>query len=246
MKYFNVKNGLTAGNITLDSTSGNINGTNLSVTGNSRLGNISNINITGGSTGQVISTDGQGNLTFTTVQVTQSSSPMPTYVAEGNTLLIPSNFQGLFGYPITIDGDLEVDGVLYDVTSSGPVGTTGTLQYKNQGDFDSVYTTNFANGILSLGSNSNVSITGGSNGQILTTDGKGNLSWTNTVGASGPSETLISLTITGNTSLGNVSNISILGGTANSVLSTDGIGNLNWEPATRARARAMTMSILLG
>ena len=36
------------------------------------------------------------------------------------------------------------------------------------------------------------------------------------------------LTVTGNTSLGNVGNVSITGGTANYVLQTDGTGNLSW------------------
>jgi hypothetical protein len=40
---------------------------NLSVSGNSNLGAISTVIITGGSNGQFITTDGAGNLSFTTV-----------------------------------------------------------------------------------------------------------------------------------------------------------------------------------
>ena len=39
---------------------------------------------------------------------------------------------------------------------------------------------------------------------------------------------LLSLTVAGNSNLGNVGNVKILGGNANFVLSTDGLGNLNW------------------
>jgi hypothetical protein len=42
--------------------------------------------------------------------------------------------------------------------------------------------------------------------------------------------TLTSLNVNGVANLGNVSNIKILGGTANYVLSTDGTGNLSWVP----------------
>ncbi len=40
--------------------------------------------------------------------------------------------------------------------------------------------------------------------------------------------TLTTLAVTGTANLGNVSNVKILGGTSNYVLSTDGTGNLNW------------------
>lgn len=63
-KYFNVKNGLSAGNITLDASSGNISTTNISVTNISNLGNVGNVKITGGSSGQLLRTDGLGNLTW--------------------------------------------------------------------------------------------------------------------------------------------------------------------------------------
>ena len=66
-----VKNGLAAGPILLDAASGNITGTNSSLTGNlsvtglSNLGNIGNVKITGGTNGYVLSTDGLGNLSWT-------------------------------------------------------------------------------------------------------------------------------------------------------------------------------------
>ena len=70
IKYFNVKNGLLTGNITLNAGNGNVVANtfvgNLSVTDLANLGSVSNVKIQGGSTGQVLSTDGSGNLSWIT------------------------------------------------------------------------------------------------------------------------------------------------------------------------------------
>jgi len=189
-KNFVVKNGITTGNITLDATSGNITGTNLSVTGNSNLGAVANVHITGGTTGQAIITDGAGNLTFGNVTVAADPAPMPTYIPVGDVITISANYQGLFGYPITIDGTMTVDGVLIDINdnrSEGggtPGGSTTQLQYNNAGSFGGISTATYSGGQLSLGSNAQVKITGGTTGQVLSTDGAGNLSWTTGGGGS--------------------------------------------------------------
>lgn len=146
LKYFNVKNGLTTGAITLDSSTGNTTTTNLSVTGKSNLGNVANVTITGGSSGYVLKTDGAGNLSFTNPVDTQSPAPMPTYIGSANTLTISANYQGIFGYPITVDGTLVVDGVLVDVNDATvPAGNTGYVQYNDGsntmgGDANFIYT----------------------------------------------------------------------------------------------------------
>lgn len=131
-KNFVVKNGITTGNITLDATSGNITGTNLSVTGISDLGAIANVIITGGSSGQAIITDGSGNLTFGNVSVAADPAPMPTYIAVGDTVTISANYQGIFGYPITVDGTIVVDGIMVDVNDATvPAGSLNYVQYNN-------------------------------------------------------------------------------------------------------------------
>jgi hypothetical protein len=114
-KYFNVKTGITSGNITLDADSGNVSATNLTVTGSSNLGNIGNITITGGTSGQVVTTDGAGNLSFTSPSSMASPAPMPYYIFTGEIYTIPVYFQGLFGTPITIEGTLDVEGILVEV-----------------------------------------------------------------------------------------------------------------------------------
>lgn len=85
----------------------------LNVTGVANLGNIGNVKILGGTEGQIISTDGNGNLSFTTFST--SSGMMPYYIPDGETYTVLANKQGLFSIPITIDGTLEVEGILVQV-----------------------------------------------------------------------------------------------------------------------------------
>lgn len=67
-KNFVVKNGLTTGNIILDASSSNITANvvvaNLSVPATANLGAVGNITITGGSSGQVLQTNGSGSLSW--------------------------------------------------------------------------------------------------------------------------------------------------------------------------------------
>ncbi len=63
-KYFNVKHGLITGNITLDATNNSISSTNLTVYNSSNLGNISNVTITGGNSGYILTTNGAGVLSW--------------------------------------------------------------------------------------------------------------------------------------------------------------------------------------
>jgi len=100
--------------LTITETGANVAGT-LNVTGVSNLGPIGNVTITGGTNGQLVQTDGNGNLTFIDPAVNDSAAPMPFYIPVGNTYYIPNNFQGLFTVPIEIDGALEVSGILAEV-----------------------------------------------------------------------------------------------------------------------------------
>ena len=164
-KNFVVKNGITTGSITLDAASGNINAANasltanLSVTGISNLGAIGNVKITGGTSGQAIVTDGSGNLTFANSSSIPSPAPMPTYVAPEDTVTISANYQGLFGYPITIDGTLTVDGILIDVNDNradgggngSPGGLDTQVQFNDASSFggNAGFTFNKTTGVFS-------------------------------------------------------------------------------------------------
>lgn len=112
-KYFNVKNGLSAGNINLHASNATVSTENLTVSGESDLGSVSNVTITGGTSGQVLTTDGAGNLSFSSGS--QSPAPMPYQIDTGVEVIIPLYYQGLFSVPITIDGSLEINGILVEV-----------------------------------------------------------------------------------------------------------------------------------
>jgi hypothetical protein len=146
----NVGNTVTAANTAFigttittgaDTTAGTITGTwtitgNTSFTGaNVSLGSNANVKITGGSTGQVLTTDGSGNLSW-----------VPTGTAT-TAQTVTNNAQP----------NITSTGTLTEISVSGNASFTG------------------AN--VSLGSNANVKVTGGSTGQVLQTDGTGNLSW---------------------------------------------------------------------
>lgn len=122
LKYFNVKNGLSTGGVLVSD-------------GNVTLGTVANVHISGGSDGYLLSTNGSGTLSWVDAASTQSASPMPTIINDGDTLTIPEFYQGLFGVAITVDGNLEIDGILIDVSGQGPAGTTGQVQFNGNADF---------------------------------------------------------------------------------------------------------------
>jgi hypothetical protein len=67
LRPFNSVAGITVGNdpqTTVILANGDITTTNITVSGVSNLGPIGNVIITGGTSGQVITTDGTGNLTL--------------------------------------------------------------------------------------------------------------------------------------------------------------------------------------
>lgn len=100
-----------SGNIIVANAS--VNTLDLNVTGISNLGPVTNVKITGGLSGQALTTDGAGNLSFSSID--QSGTMMPYFIPAGEVYTVPTNRQGLFHLPITIEGTLEVTGVLIQV-----------------------------------------------------------------------------------------------------------------------------------
>lgn len=117
LKPLNALDGLSvsANNIQIVFANGHVAAASLVVSGTTDLGPVSNVTITGGTSGQVLSTDGAGNLSFTTVS-SGGGGQMPYYIPSGETYTVEENKQGLFAVPITIDGDLVVNGLLVQVT----------------------------------------------------------------------------------------------------------------------------------
>jgi hypothetical protein len=87
-KNFVVKNGLTTGNISLYAGNSNIVANtvvaNLSVPATANLGAVGNITITGGTSGQVLTTNGSGVLSWQTVSSGGSSTGVYVDTFSGN------------------------------------------------------------------------------------------------------------------------------------------------------------------
>jgi hypothetical protein len=171
-KNFVVKNGLTTGPITLDASSGNIAGSNvsitanLSVTGVSNLGAPGNVKISGGTNGYVLSTDGSSNLSWVAQSAGGGSS-----ISNGNSNVNIATANGNITFSAVGNANIMT------VTGTG-ANVLGTLS---------------VSGTTNLGAVGNVTITGGSNGYVLTTNGSGNLSW-----AAQTSSNIVIDTFTGN------------------------------------------------
>ncbi len=146
LKPLNVVDGLSVGETPIDviDANGNVTANNLTVSGTTDLGPIGNITITGGVSGQFITTDGAGNLSFANGgngSAGNSAAPMPYFIPTGTSYIVNENFQGLFTQPIDIEGEFEVDGILIEVTGGGgngggsPGGANTQLQYNDAGIF---------------------------------------------------------------------------------------------------------------
>ena len=130
------------------------------------LGNVSNLHISGGTNAYVLSTDGSGNLSWvaqsggggSSANISNGNSNVNIPTANGNinfSAVGNANVVVITGTGANINGYTNITG---NVTLSG------------------------AN--VSLGSVSNLQITGGSNAYVLQTDGSGVLSWVAQLGTS--------------------------------------------------------------
>ena len=173
------------GNVGNLSLNGNSN-TFLDGTGNWQIINTSNANGTvtsvggtgsglGFSLGGIVTSEGNLQLTVPTV------TDLRTNINVGNVanLYLSGNNQQV----------LSGDGSWVALSSGGntlPGGLSGQLQFNNGGNaFGGIPSTIYTGGKLTLGSNSQVGILGGTNGQILSTDGAGNLYWASVGAATG-------------------------------------------------------------
>jgi hypothetical protein len=241
--------------VVITGTGANIAGT-LNVTGESNLGNVGNVKITGGTNGYVLQTDGTGNLTWVVPSASVSS------INNGNSNVNIPAANGNINFTAVGNTTAVITGTGVNVAGTGNF--TGTITAANLQVGNANLTANvaFTGANVSLGAVGNLHITGGTGGYVLATDGSGNLSWvTQAAGSSqisnGNSTVSIpgangniNLTAGGNTNmvitdtganitgnletsganinLGNISNLHISGGSGGYVIQTDGSGNLSW------------------
>jgi hypothetical protein len=141
------------GNVTvtgsINANLGNVAVENLVVEGQTNLGLVGNITIDGGSNNYVLRTDGAGNLTWANIQSEIAN-------AAGSNTYVQFNNDNLFGASANFTFNKDTN----ELSVQGIANVT---------ELKSV--------VANLGSVSNVHIFGGSAGQILATDGSGNLTW---------------------------------------------------------------------
>lgn len=137
----------------LPTFTGNLSAGNLVVTTTANLGAVGNITITGGSPNYVLSTDGAGSLSWKAQ--TGGGGGSGDSISNGASNVSIAVSSGNI--------NMSVGGIanIVTVTNSGVI----------------------VSGNTDLGSNANVSISGGTTGQVLATDGDGSLYWSTTVSA---------------------------------------------------------------
>ena len=237
MKPFNSVPGFSVGkgNATVILANGDVAARNLTVTNTTKLGIIANVNITGGSPGQLISTDGLGNLTFvnpTTSQVSNGSSNIQvlnsgniTFNSAGNANVVVITGAGanINGYATVTEslmsGNVYANlGTISALTLKGDGGNISNIQGANVGGQVSnsaiagtVYT-NAQPNITSVGTLTNLAVTGDATvGNLYANAGTiGASLLTGTLTANAQPNittvgTLTSLVVTGNVTTGNVS-----------------------------------------
>ena len=225
---------------------------NINVNGILQTTSVSNVKIPGGVSGQFLRTNGAGGLTWATAggggsaagangEIQYSSngsfaaSSALTFTPSSNTLTV-SNISGTIttaAQPnITSVGNLTSLIVTGNITSS-------------DANLGNAVTANFF-----IGSGANLTNINGANvGQVANANysaysGNANTATTaNTVITNAQPNitsvgTLTGLTVTGNTSLGNIGNVSITGGATGQFIQTDGNGNLSWVSGQSPDANA--------
>jgi hypothetical protein len=184
-------------------TVGNL--TSLTVLGQSNLGDAGNVKILGGNANYVLSTDGTGNLSWV-AQTGGNGGGVP----GGSNSQIQFNSNNTFAG----SGSLSFNDTIkffYLAGNANITGTANVLTNFNTANINSNGTANFtgttnlgnttllANRTLTISGNlnaaaapnvnlgnvANITISGGVNGYVLSTDGLGNLSWKNAGGGNG-------------------------------------------------------------
>lgn len=235
---------ITATNLTATTsifTSANI--TSANITTFASLGNVANVKIQGGSSGQYLKTDGTGNISFAPLSATGLPNTFQ-YNNNGNlagaTSVTYENGNLYLGYYSNVkmtggsNGQfLKTDGtgnLSFANPTATPSGANTQIQYNNNGTMAGVNVLTYNGSNLSIYSNDVLKMGGGDSGQVLSTDGSGNLSWITPPGggntAAGGSNTQLQFNNAG--VLGGMANFTYNSGT--SILTLGGNVNITGTP----------------
>jgi hypothetical protein len=166
--------------MTFDEFTSTLTANNFVATSTANLGNISNVHITGGSNGQAIITDGNGNLSWGNAGSGGGVAGTNTQVQFNDSGVMGANANLTFN---KTSGNLTVGSNVVAVNFIGSGANTPTITSGTNLDLIANAAVRVPSNLtltgsnVSLGNVSNLHITGGSNGQALVTDGSGNLSW---------------------------------------------------------------------
>jgi len=156
---------------------------------NVTLGSLTNIHISGGSSGYTIKTDGAGNLSWGVDTAAAGGSNSQIQFNDNNTLNASAN--------LTFD------------TATNLLTVTGNIQATNANLGNSAVANYFTGNFYGRANTANTVLTAAQ--PNITSLG-----------------TLTGLTVGGTSTLGDVGNVKITGGTSTTYLQTDGTGNLTW------------------
>jgi hypothetical protein len=158
------------GNYTVNgmNVSANASVANLTVTTSSNLGAVGNVTITGGTTGYYLQTNGSGVLTWVAINasgVSNGTSNVSIPIVNGNVNLTAAGNTTLVitGTGANIDGTLNVTGnatLAGNLTTTGPSGNISGANNISANTFTGNLTTNAQPNITSVGTLSNLTISG--------------------------------------------------------------------------------------
>jgi len=242
------------GTLTSLNVAGNI---SFASSGNVSLGSVSNIHISGGLTGYVLTTDGTGNLSWesagggsgspggsnTQLQFNDGGSfggsAAFTFNKVSNAVVLTGNIttKNLTSNSQTVYGNVNISGN----ATAGYYFGDGSYLTNVQSDVANYVAQPAQSNITSLGTLTSLNVTGNiitsqyvSAAQIQTSGNAnvGTLRVSSSASITGQltANGIISFTASPNVSLGSVANVRISGGLNGYVLSTDGLGTLSWQP----------------
>ena len=179
--------------VVVTGTGANVAGT-LNVTGIATFNGNANLRISGGSNGQVLTTDGNSNLSWAngggggngtailngnSNVIVSANSNVTMSVAGIANLTTFTNANVIFGTTGSGGNILGANVISANTANVITISVTGNIGNANVITANTINVSNInVTAISNLGNVGNVIITGGSNNQVLTTNGSGNLNWT--------------------------------------------------------------------